>query len=88
MTSIPRPPLSYAAPRPLLALQTRCCRRVRVAPWPTAAAPDEASAQTPDDTGDLPQRHRRPRTERTRGDAPVIESRELNPEEARDTWSQ
>ncbi|WP_407918372.1 sensor histidine kinase, partial [Kitasatospora sp. NE20-6] len=52
--------------------------------WPTPAPADSA----PDDTGDLPQRHRRPRTERTRGDAPVIESRELNPEEARDTWSQ
>ncbi|WP_371493785.1 sensor histidine kinase [Kitasatospora sp. NBC_00374] len=60
--------------------------------WPTPAAPDEAPDAAPDEApGDgsaLPQRRRRARTEPARSDAPVIESRELNPEKARDTWSQ
>ncbi|WP_377267810.1 ATP-binding protein [Peterkaempfera sp. SMS 1(5)a] len=53
--------------------------------WPTPPAADGA----PDDDGSgLPQRRRRARTEPARGDAPAVEPRELNPEEARDTWSQ
>ncbi|WP_405010066.1 sensor histidine kinase [Kitasatospora sp. NBC_01539] len=55
--------------------------------WPTPAAPNDAPDEAPDEAGDLPQRRRRAR-ELNRGETPVIESRELNPEEARDTWSQ
>ncbi|WP_159401223.1 ATP-binding protein [Streptomyces sp. NRRL B-24484] len=52
--------------------------------WPTPAA----SNSTRDDGSDLPQRHRRARTEPARSDAPDVAPRELNPETARDTWSQ
>ncbi|MEV6207271.1 ATP-binding protein [Kitasatospora sp. NPDC051914] len=52
--------------------------------WPAPAGPES----TPDDGSDLPQRRRRTRTEPARSDAPGIEPRELNPETARDTWSQ
>ncbi|MEV8099086.1 sensor histidine kinase [Kitasatospora sp. NPDC085879] len=56
-----------------------------VAPqWPAPAAQEDR----PDDGSDLPQRRRRARTEPSRGDAPAVEPRELNPEAARDTWSQ
>ncbi|MFJ1706300.1 ATP-binding protein [Kitasatospora sp. NPDC088346] len=54
-------------------------------PPPAAAAPNE---EAPDDGSGLPQRRRRARPEPTRSDVPVIEPRELNPEKARDTWSQ
>ncbi|MFJ5234877.1 ATP-binding protein [Kitasatospora sp. NPDC088391] len=58
--------------------------------WPAQAAPSTAPHtpdSTQDDVDDLPQRRRRPRAERG-GDAPGIEPQELNPETARDTWSQ
>ncbi|GAA2740804.1 ATP-binding protein [Kitasatospora cinereorecta] len=65
-----------------------------MAPLPAAppAAPQwpmpPASNSTPDDGDELPQRRRRARTERTRSDVSDVEPRELNPEAARDTWSQ
>ncbi|RKE17952.1 ATP-binding protein [Streptomyces sp. TLI_171] len=59
--------------------------------WPAPAAPNSAApddSEGADDSGDLPQRRRRPRADRSRSDAPGIEPQELNPEAARDTWSQ